>query len=40
MVWITCHGKKKQRQLHHTESGRPYTMERRKGGHGTKRKYL
>jgi len=39
MVWIKCHGKMKQRKLHHTQTGKGFIMERKKGG-GVKRKYL
>lgn len=41
MVWIKEKGKPScNKRTHHTTMGRPYVMERRKGGHGTKRKYI
>lgn len=39
MVRMKCHGKTVNRKLHHTQDGRPYVMERKRGG-GVKRKYL
>ena len=40
MVRVRCHGKWVVRKLHYTDNGRPYVMERKKGGGGVKRKYL
>lgn len=39
MVRVKCRGKIVERKLHRTKTGRPYIMERKKGG-GVKRKYL
>jgi len=42
MVWVKEIGKLKacNKITHHTENGRPYVMERKPGGRGTKRDYL
>lgn len=39
-VRVRCHdGKTRSLVLHHTADGRPFVMERKKGG-GAKRKYI